>query len=383
MDLATQRAFWAAFAATICFFAAFYALIVPLPLYMQAEGISDWHIGIVMGAFGIASLVGRPFAGALSDRYGVRPVIVYGTIALAVGGSMVGLTTNVALLFVLRLLQASGYVAFTTAATALVSGLVAASHRGTALARYGTAANIAITIVPLVVSSALPIIGTRGAFVATGIAACIAGLVIWQIVPAQATPNEPPARFSLLSFPRVLWPAMATTFCFGVGFGAYFQYLPLLAERRDISPIGPVYVAYGVAIIATRLLSGRFIDGADRRTVLLPATVLTVVGMILFALADSLPLLMLAAACTASGGGLSHPALIAIHVDRVAERGKATAAFYLAFDVGIGIGSWLLAAVLHYAGISMLYVAAAAASALALIALRRIRPIPPLLSENH
>jgi predicted MFS family arabinose efflux permease len=175
---------------------------------------------------------------------------------------------------------------------------------------------------------------------------------------------------------------MATTFCFGVGFGAYFQYLPLLAERRDISPIGPVYVAYGVAIIVTRLLSGRFIDGADRRTVLLPATVVTVVGMILFALADSLPLLMLAAACTASGGGLSHPALIAIHVDRVAERGKATAAFYLAFDVGIGIGSWLLAAVLHYAGISMLYVAAAAASALALIALRRIRPIAPLLSEN-
>jgi predicted MFS family arabinose efflux permease len=74
--------------------------------------------------------------------------------------------------------------------------------------------------------------------------------------------------------------------------------------------------------------------------------------------------------------------LIAIHVDRVPERGKATAAFYLAFDVGIGIGSWVLAAVLHFAGISLLYVAAAIASALALITLRRIRPIPPRLSEN-
>ncbi len=383
MDRVTRRAFWAAFAATICFFAAFYALIVPLPLYMQAEGISDWHIGIVMGAFGIASLIGRPFAGALSDRYGVRPVIVYGTIALAVGGSMVGLTTNVPLLFVLRLLQASGYVAFTTAATALVSGLVAANHRGNALARYGTAANIAITIVPLVVSSALPIIGTRGAFVATGIAACIAGLVIWQIIPAQTVTQAAFPWRSMFSFPRVIWPAMATTFCFGVGFGAYFQYLPLLAERRAISPIGPVYVAYGIAIIATRLLSGRYIDGADRRIVLLSASVLTVVGMLLFARADSLPLLMLAAACTASGGGLSHPALIAIHVDRVPERGKATAAFYLAFDVGIGIGSWLLAGVLHYAGISMLYVAAAGASALAILALRRIRPIPTLVPRSE
>ncbi|MFM2309601.1 MAG: hypothetical protein RLY87_1723 [Chloroflexota bacterium] len=376
MQSNSQRAFWAAFAATICFFAAFYALIIPLPLYMQAEGISDWHIGVVMGAFGIASLIGRPFAGAMSDRYGVRPVIVYGTIALACGGSLVGVTNSVPLLFVLRLLQASGYVAFTTAATAMVSGMFASTHRGTALARYGTAANIAITVVPLIMSAVLPTIGTRGAFVASGIAACIAGLVIWQIIPAQTTRTAPTALPNLFAYPRIIWPAMLTTFCFGVGFGAYFQYLPLLAERRDITPVGLVYVAYGVAIIATRLLSGRFIDGADRRLVLIPAALLTAVGMLLFAVADNLWVLMLAAACTASGGGLSHPALIAIHVDRVPERGRATAAFYLAFDLGIGIGSWVLAAVLQSSGMTMLYAVAAIISVCAVLLSRRISPAP-------
>ena len=374
MQSASQRAFWAAFAATICFFAAFYALIIPLPLYMQAEGISDWHIGVVMGAFGIASLVVRPFAGALSDRFGVRPVIVYGTLALACGGSLVGVTTSVPLLFVLRLLQASGYVAFTTAATAMVSGMVTAAHRGTAIARYGGAANIAVTVVPLIISAVLPTIGTRGAFVASGVAACVAGLVIWQIIPAQSTRTTTTVLPNLLAYPRIIWPAMLTTFCFGVGFGAYFQYLPLLAERRDITPVGPVYVAYGITIIATRLVSGRFIDGGDRRVVLIPAALLTAVGMLLFAVADTLWLLMLAAACTASGGGLSHPALIAIHVDRVAERGRATAAFYLAFDIGIGIGSWVLAAVLQFFGMSMLYVVAGVVALCGLFLSRRISP---------
>lgn len=375
MDRATQRAFWAAFVATVCFFAAFYALIIPLPLYMQAEGISDWHIGVVMGAFGIASLIGRPFAGMLSDRFGVRPVIVYGTVALACGGSLVGLTTSVPVLFVLRLLQASGYVAFTTAATAMVSGLVGTAQRGTAIARYGTAANIAITIVPLIISAVLPSIGTRGAFVASGVAACVAGLVIWRIIPAHVPSNTVTALPNLLTYPRVIWPAMLTTFCFGVGFGAYFQYLPLLAERRGITLIGPIYVGYGIAIIATRLLSGKFIDGGDRRSVLIPAAGLTAVGMLLFARADSLWMMILAAACTASGGGLSHPALIAIHVDRVPERGRATAAFYLAFDLGIGIGSWVLAAVLQFYGISMLYVVAAVVSVGAVLVSRRIKPI--------
>jgi hypothetical protein len=52
---------------------------------LQAVGLPDWQVGFILGAFGIASLVCRPLA-----------------------------------LFALRLLQAAGYAAFTTAATALV-----------------------------------------------------------------------------------------------------------------------------------------------------------------------------------------------------------------------------------------------------------------------
>lgn len=376
MDPQTRRSFWAAYVATVVFFAAFYALIIPLPLYMQAEGISDWHIGVVMGAFATASLIGRPFAGALSDRYGMRPVIVFGTVSLAVGSFGVPLTNAVPLLFGLRLLQAAGYVAYTTAATAMVAGLVPEHARGTAVARYGTAANVAITLVPLLVNAALPVIGTRGAFVAAGCAAVMAGVVIASVIPAGTRSLTPIAWGNLVRFPRVLWPAMLTASLFGVGFGAYFQFLPLLADRRGIDQLGLVYVCYGIAIVATRIVSGRYIDSGDRRIVLLPAAALTMVGMVLFAQAETLWMVCLAAACTAAGGGLSHPALIAMHVDRVAERGKAVAAFYIAFDVGIGFGSWLLGAVLQQTGIGGMYVAAAIISGLAVFAQRRITTPP-------
>lgn len=372
LDRQISRSFWAAYIATVAFFAAFYALIIPLPLYMQGVGIPDWQIGIVMGAFATASLIGRPFAGALTDRYGVRPVILFGTVALAIGSLGVAQTTTVALLFVLRMLQAAGYVAYTTAATALVAGLVPAEARGTAVARYGTAANVAITLVPLVINALLPRIGAQGAFVAAGSAAVVAGLIIWQIIPASPTKSAAIVWAELVHFPRMLWAPMVTAFCFGVGFGAYFQYLPLLADRRDIADLGVVYVCYGIAIVATRMLTGRFLDGADRRVVLVPAAVVTALGMLVFARADTIWLLCLAAACTAIGGGLSHPALIAIHVDTLPQRGKAVAAFYIAFDVGIGLGSWLLGAVLQAGGLTIMFAVAAVVSLLGAVTQRRI-----------
>jgi MFS family permease len=357
---ASRRSFWAAFVAAISFFAAFYSLIVPLPLYMTDMGIPDWQIGVIMGAFGVASLIGRPFAGYISDRYGFKPVILFGSIALAIGGFGVPLTADPALLFGLRMLQAAGYVAFTTASTALVSSLIESHERGRFLALFGAAANVAITIVPAVVTTVLPSIGLSGAFVASGVMALGAGLLIWWVIPQQELANTPFVWREVFSYPRQLWPAMATTALFGVGFGAYFQYLPLLAEKRGIEQLGWAYTVYGVSIIATRLLSGRLLDLPDRRRVLLPAAMVMASGLLGFALADSIWMLLVAAALTASGGGVFHPALIAIHVDSIEARGKATAAFYLAFDLGIGVGAWLLAPILEYAGIGAMYAVAAA-----------------------
>ena len=44
------------------------------------------------------------------------------------------------------------------------------------------------------------------------------------------------------------------------------------------------------------------------------------------------------------------------------RRGRATASFYLAFDLGIGLGGWLLGLVLNRVGLTGLYVTAAALS---------------------
>jgi predicted MFS family arabinose efflux permease len=350
-------AFSVSWAATLLFFAGFYALLVPLPRYLAAAGLPDWQIGLILGAFGVASLVGRPVAGAAVDRYGVRVVLLVGAAALVVGAGAFVLTTNVMLLFGLRVLQAVGYVAFTTAGTALVIALTPPAERGRRLAVFGAAANVAITATPALVSALIAVAGLDAGFwLATGLAV-LAGLLA-QTVTSPRREAAPPAG-NALQFPRVLWLPMLATGLFGAGFAAFFQFTPLLAERRGVSA-GLLYTVYGASIILTRVVGGTWLDRTGLRRVLTVSALVMGAGLALAAVGAEPILLSLAAALVAGGGGLFHPALIAHHAVLVPHApGRASAAFYVGFDLGIGLGSWVLGFALQVGGLGALYALAA------------------------
>src|SRR4051812_36073235 len=163
-DERTPPAFWLAWIATLLFFVGFYALLVPLPRYLAEIGLPDWQIGVILGAFGVASVIGRPFSGVSVDRVGPRPVLLFGAVSFIVGAAAVPFVTQPLLLGALRLAQAAGYVAFTTAGTALVIELTPEARRGRQMALFGAAANAAITISPAASAALLTLIPLAGGF---------------------------------------------------------------------------------------------------------------------------------------------------------------------------------------------------------------------------
>lgn len=370
-----SRSYWTTWSATLFFFVGFYTLLVPMPLYLERIGLPDWQIGVVMGAFGIASLVGRPLAGGLTDSWGPRPVILFGTLSLAFGAVGVGLTESAWLLFGLRILQSAGYVAFTTASTSLISDLAPVERRGAALALFGIAANVAITLTPAAVSAVLEALTLEGAFLLCGLFAVAGGVMVWFVVPRRQGARGVLSLREILRIHPALRLPMITASLFGVGFGVYLQFLPLLAERRGLEPVGLAYTVYGLSIIATRLVTARMLDRPNRWSVLPGAALIMATGLALFGLAQNQATLLLGAAFTAAGGGIFHPALIAIHVDQIPERGKAAASFYLAFDLGIGLGTWALSPVLQLTGMTGFFLVAAGITLLSILPARRgMRP---------
>jgi predicted MFS family arabinose efflux permease len=385
-------------------------------------GLPDWQIGMVLGAFGIASLVGRPIAGVVSDRVGARPVMLAGAVSLAVGALGVASTANVFVLFGLRVLQAAGYVAFTTAGTALVVSLVAPTEHAGRLAVFGSAANLAISLAPAASAALLEVAPVTAGLVAAAACAALGGalaLFLPRTAPTtsisiarrqpftQATParlsffaqrnheasrgasreSASPAKrgspgdekrhvdiTNLLNLEswRHVWLPMLAAALLGAGFAAFFQFAPILADRRGVSS-GALYTVYGAAIIATRFCGGGLLDRIRVGRIVGVAAVLMALGHTVIASTDGLAPLLVAAALIATSGGLFHPALIAHHAMLLPDApGRATAAFYLAFDLGIGLGSWLFGFMLQLAGLPGLYWTAAALTGAVLLLARRL-----------
>jgi predicted MFS family arabinose efflux permease len=376
-------------AAALLFFAAFYTLLIPLPLALTSLGLPGSQVGAILGAFGVASLLGRPLAGALGDLLGLRWMMLAGALLFVAGALGFGQTTWPLALFGMRILQALGYVAFTTAATTLVADLAPVERRGALIALFGVAANLAMTLTPASISAVLPALGLSGAFwLAAGLALLAAGLALALRAPqAAARAHDRRGVRSILGAlrpPATLAGPMTLALLLGVGFGAFLQFLPLLSEQRGLAA-GWAYSAYGVAIIATRLVSGRSIDGASRTRLLALGFGALACGLGTLALATAMPALLLGTVLVAAGSGIAHPILITVHTERASDgaRAQATAGFYLAFDLGIGAGAWVLGLVLERYGLAALFAVAALAALGALAAARRLLRPPRAWAQPY
>lgn len=349
------------FITTLLFFVAFYTLLVPLPRYLANLGLPDWQVGLVLGAFGIAALIGRPLAGLSSDQFSRRAVIMVGALLFFLGVLGMERSAQPILLLLARCLQALGYVAVTTAATALIMDVTPEAGRGAALAWFGIAANVAMTLTPAAVDALLQggMLDLRGGFwLAAALAlGCLA--LAWRLQDQrqQGSAEQPIIQEKRWSFPSAIVRPWLAAALLGVGFGAWLQFLPLLTARRAVEPTGLLYALYGVAIIGTRLLTGPWLDRGHERRLLVAGFGLLAGGLAIFAFTHTLVTYIPATLLVAAGGGILHPLLMALHVRTMPEvmRGRAVATFYLGFDLGNGLGAWLLGFVLQAWGLTALF----------------------------
>ena len=388
--------FAAVWAVALTFFAAFYTLLVPLPLYLSRSGLPDWQVAVILGSFGACAVVGRPLTGAAVDRWGPRPVMLIAAGLLAVGAAGTPATVQPLLLLLLRVLQAAGYVAFTTAVTALVADLLPDHGRASGLALFGLAANLAMTLVPAAVGAGLPALGLHGAMLLSAALAGVSGLGALAAPPARPAggpggspgaaaggPAGAPAAGDPAAggpaaggqadatwsrpwrVPAALRRPMLAAAAFGTGYGAFLQFLPLLTERRGLGSAGGLYALYGAGIILTRLLMSRVFRRVPSNRLLPPSFALLAAGLAGYAAGRDLTSLRWATLAVALSSGTLHPALIADHVNLAGagRRGRAAAAFYLAFDLGIGGGAWLFSGIFEAFGAAGLFLGAALTTA--------------------
>ena len=154
------------------------------------SGSDTQLIGLAIGAYGLAQSLLQIAYGAASDRFGRKPVIVFGLLIFALGSFIAAGAHDLPGIVAGRLIQGAG--AISAAITALAADLTREQHLSKVMAMIG--ASIGLTFALSMVGAPLlyAAIGMPGLFAATGVLALLAIVVIWRVVPvAPAVPRQP------------------------------------------------------------------------------------------------------------------------------------------------------------------------------------------------
>src|SRR5690606_11827687 len=156
-----------------------------------AGGDDPARVGLALGAYGLTQAFLQIPLGMASDRYGRRPVIVFGMVLFVVGGVICALATDVDWITVGRVVQGLGAVS--AAITAWVADATRPAVRTRAMAMVGGSIGISFAV-SLVLSPVLVgQFGLSGLFWAISLLGFICLLIASFVVP-----GVPPAQLPIV-----------------------------------------------------------------------------------------------------------------------------------------------------------------------------------------
>src|SRR6478609_5209473 len=264
-------------------------------------GASTAEMGLILFGLSAGSMVGILSSGALVSRRGTRPVMLAGTLSVALGAAVIGV------------------------GAALGSGPVVAA--GLALFGLGMGGGeIALNVEGAEVErglgrSTMP--AMHGCFSLGTVVGALAGMVLTAV------------GFPVLAHLAVV--AVVVALALALAEGTANDWLPLVmvdGHGFDAALGSAVYAAFAAAMTLGRFVGGRFVDRFGRAAVLAASAVVGAVGLALVIFVDHQAVAGAAAVLWGLGASLGFPVALSAAGDTAAPGEDATARVSLAATIG-------------------------------------------------
>lgn len=376
-------------AAGLAYFLAIGSLLPVLPRYVEdvLHG-GGFEVGLVVGAFAVSAALVRPTAGRLGDLVGRRTMAVAGSAIAAVSIIPLGLVKAVWFLVIIRLVTGLGEAGFFIGAATAAQDLAPDHRRGEAASFFSIAIYGGLAFGPAIGEYLYKHQGAGACWVfAAG--TCALATVLSSFIPGDlGRVADPPPRRGILH-PAAVLPG--TVLLLGLfGFAAFSAFVPLYVDQIGLDDAGPFFIAYGVIVLAVRIVGARVPDrlGAVRTSSMALVAIAAGIGTV--AAVASVVGLWIGTVLLAIGMSLLFPALFTLTVNNAPndERSHAVGTFSLFFDLSQGLGAPILGVIVSISGGERPAFAAAAVVALIGLVLANTRlrdamPVTPGLAGEQ
>ncbi|MEO1290117.1 MAG: MFS transporter, partial [Chloroflexota bacterium] len=278
-------------------------LILPLlHLYGATYGATPLQIGLIAAAFPLAQLIGVPMMGALSDRFGRKPLLLISQITTCISFVMLGLANSLFLVILSRVVDGLFGANIATAQAAL-SDITDESNRAQGLGLTGAAFGLGFILGPILSIVALEAGDSLAvpAFSAALYSLLSIGLTWFlfdETLPSEKRGQSTATRFNPFIIGRYLTNPKVNTllilmFAQQLIFFGFESLLGLfLLSRLGLLGQGTaiVFLVVGIVLVTVQVrLIGRWSQKYGEHNVVLIALGLLATGLLLFALTPEQP----------------------------------------------------------------------------------------------
>ncbi|MDA7086296.1 MFS transporter [Pseudomonas sp. SA3-5] len=372
----------------VCFnFASYVGNGLPLAVLpghvLNTLGFGTTMAGLVIGLQYLTTLLSRPLAGQLADRFGAKRTVMTGLTVLTGSGLLTALAivlpaspwVSLTLLMAGRILQGISSALISTPSCTWAIGLHGPSRTAQVMSWNGIAAYGGTAIgAPLGV-----LIRDHLGLAGIGIGITLLGFM--PLLFAQTRRPAPLLPGMRLPFRRVFMavlPNGLAVACSSAGFGSLTAFVALYFDSLGWENAAYCLSAFGVAFIFARLTSPNVLSRFGGYRVVTVCMAVQTLGLLLVWLAPSPLVAILGSALTGLGVSWVYPGLAVETLARTPEanRNSALSTLSLFFDLAVGLAGPVMGLVVSGFGLAQVFFCSALLSATGLLVVLCIQRHP-------
>ena len=326
-------------------FLIYYLLIVIIAVVAKDNlHATASQAGLAVGIYIIGTVVARLLAGRFISILGCRKMLYLGLLIYLISTAMYFYTPNLLMLDSVRFLNGFAYGITSTATSTIIAAIIPTSRRGEGINYYGLSTSLAAAVGPFL------------------------GILMLHSVGIESEAHKG-IRISDYIEPRMNSISLVSILV-GFAYAGVIGFMAAYTKDLDLIMAGTFFfVVYAVVITITRPLLGIVFDMKGENFVLYPCFVSLALGIFLLSIAHSTWLVLLSAVFVGLGYGtfMSNGQAVTVKIVPVHRIGVATSTYFIALDMGLGFGPYILGAVKEVVGYTSMFHVTVVVALLALV----------------
>ncbi|WP_010676641.1 MFS transporter [Bacillus timonensis] len=343
----------------------YFLLVTTMAVYaIQQFNASESMAGLAASIFVIGAFISRLFTGRYLETIGRKRVLMVGALLFFVPTLLYFTVSNMNLLLLVRFIHGAGFGISTTALSTIVIDIIPKERRGEGISYFFLNHTLATSIGPFLGLYLNQHAGFSMIFIVCTILSSISVIIpLFLKIPRPVITEDQSNSlkgFKLSNFfEKKAVPMSLMITIMGFVYSGILSFLTAYAtEINLIEAASFFFLVYSITLLISRPFTGKLLDKKGDNFVTYPSILSFAIGLLILSQSYNSFTFLLSSVFIALGFGTMQSCFQAIAIKESPKHrvGLATSTYLICIDFGVGVGPFVLGAVIPMFGFRGLYV---------------------------